>query len=196
MYAVIRAHKNFEDLGTFTLARGLREIHRKQQAKDERARQESGVDKGKQRADVDLEEGPHEEKARLLRHEQNSSVDLPRHTGSIETLPESSAPSADGPVPPSVPTSPTSAGISTPQVPSEKARGKMRAGRSLSGDMTGSLERLASAGVGRNGFVPTQEWVSVFLSMLLTLLMFLSFRLLRGNKGKPSSYCSSMQHNL
>lgn len=47
-----------------------------------------------------------------------------------------------------------------PSGPSEKARGKMRAGRSMSDDMTGSLERLAASGVGRNGFVPTQEWVS------------------------------------
>ena len=158
VYATVRAHKGFEDLGTFTLARGLREIRRKQQAKEERARQESGADKGKQRAGIDLEEGPHEEKARVLRNEQNNSVDLPSNTESNETLPETSEPSGDRPIPPSVPTSPTSA--TTPRVPSEKARGKMRAGRSLSGDMTGSLERLASAGVGRNGFVPTQEWVS------------------------------------
>ncbi|KAK7693228.1 hypothetical protein QCA50_002794 [Cerrena zonata] len=160
VYAIIRAHKSFEDLGTFTLAGGLREIRRKQQAKEERARQDSGVDKGKQRADADLEEGPHEEKARLLRNEQNNSIDLPRRTESIETLPEASEQSTGGPAPASVPTSPNSANIPSSREPSEKARGKMRAGRSLSSEMTGSLEQLASAGVGRNGFVPTQEWVT------------------------------------
>ena len=46
-----------------------------------------------------------------------------------------------------------------PLGPSEKARGKMRA-RAESEDLTGSLERLAASGVGRNGFVPTQEWVT------------------------------------
>ena len=48
---ILRAHKQFEDLGTFTLARGLREIRRAQAAKDDRSRQEGGVDKGKKRAE-------------------------------------------------------------------------------------------------------------------------------------------------
>ncbi len=38
---------------------------------------------------------------------------------------------------------------------SEKARGKMRERRSLSIDGVG----VPAASVGRNGFVPTQEWV-------------------------------------
>jgi hypothetical protein len=29
----------------------------------------------------------------------------------------------------------------------------------MSIDATDSLERIAAAGVGKNGFVPTQEWV-------------------------------------
>ncbi|CAL1704126.1 unnamed protein product [Somion occarium] len=166
VYAIIHSHKSFEDLGTFTLARGLREIRRIQQAKEERARQSTGtVDKGKQRAEGEQEQGPHEEKARLLRSEQSSSVDLPRQTDSIETLPDAAQASMreDGSPPASLPTSPTAASPPTPQahsVPSEKARGKMRAGRSISNDMTGSLEQLAAAGIGRNGFVPTQEWVT------------------------------------
>lgn len=156
---ILRAHKQFEDLGTFTLARGLREIRRAQAAKDDRSRQEGGVDKGKKRAD-DLEEA-HEEKARLLRRENDSSLDLPRANDSIEALPESisrkaiiSGTESAHPTPPMSPT------ISdTPPRKSEKARGKMRVGRSLSMELTGSLEQLAAAGVGRNGFVPTQEWV-------------------------------------
>ncbi len=167
VYGIIRAHKQFEDLGTFTLARGLREIRRVQQAKEERAKQGKGsIDKGKSRAPDEEEGDPASEKARLLR---NESLDLPRSAASTDTLPEGahvrpvdeesptrplmSPTAADSPGFPAVP-----AGSSAP---SEKARGKMRAaGRSLSGDMTGSLELLAAAGVGRNGFVPTQEWVS------------------------------------
>ncbi|KAI0747903.1 high-temperature-induced dauer-formation protein-domain-containing protein [Daedaleopsis nitida] len=167
VYGLIRAHKQFEDLGTFTLARGLREIRRREQAKEERANQ--ALDKGKRRA-RDIEEGdPASEKARLLRSE-TGSLDLPRNTDSTDTLPEAHARHADDEQAPTRPlmsptateapplATPSSAG---PTGVSEKARGKMRAaGRSLSGDMTGSLERLAAAGVGRNGFVPTQEWVS------------------------------------
>ncbi len=167
VHGVLRAHKQFEDLGTFTLARGLREIRRAQAAKDERSHQsDTGVDKGKNRAD-DLEEA-HEEKARLLRRENDSSLDRPRGTESAETLPESiSRNSSLGQeiVHPTPPMSPTVG--DTPPKPSEKARGKMRVGRSLSVEMTGSLEQLAAAGVGRNGFVPTQEWVWTHLSFIL-----------------------------
>lgn len=172
VHGILRAHKQFEDLGTFTLVRGLREIRRAQAAKDERARQADGnVDKGKSRADdADLEE-PHEEKARLLRRENDSSLDLPRGTESFETLPETISRQSVGPgignesVQPTPPMSPT-ASDAPPRVRiSEKARGKMRMGRSLSLEMTGSLEHLAAAGVGRNGFIPTQEWVSWSLNL-------------------------------
>ena len=169
VYSVVRAHKQFEDLGTFTLGRGLREIRRVRQAKEERARQQAsgGADDGKNRAPRDEEEGdPAAEKARLLSRE--ISLDLPRETESTDRLPEAAAARDEEPTtrPLMSPTSAETPGISTPPsgqdaAMSEKARGKMRAaGRSLSGDMTGSLERLASAGVGRNGFVPTQEWVA------------------------------------
>ena len=53
---------------------------------------------------------------------------------------------------------------------SEKARGKMRATesvtsltspRSASGELADDeLLRIADAGVGPNGYIPTQEWVS------------------------------------
>lgn len=45
---------------------------------------------------------------------------------------------------------------------SEKAKGKMRE-RSESGStlaLDGELQKLAMAGIGPNGYVPTQEWVS------------------------------------
>ncbi|KAI0078173.1 hypothetical protein K474DRAFT_1683933 [Panus rudis PR-1116 ss-1] len=156
VYGIIRSHKTFEDLGTFTLARGLREIRRAREAKEERTR--PSVDKGKQRADNDQHEDASVEKARLLRREGSNSVDLEQGNPSLDNIPDPVRRSDEGgPAPESVPTSPTSA--STP-MPSEKAMGKRRMGRSLSNEMTGSLERLALAGIGRNGFVPTQEWVT------------------------------------
>ncbi|KAI0831071.1 high-temperature-induced dauer-formation protein-domain-containing protein [Trametes gibbosa] len=167
VYAILHAHKQFEDLGTFTLARGLREIRRIQQLKEERAAQAQGrgsVDKGKRRA-RDIEEGaPHEEKARLLQRELGS-LDLAPSTEALQEG-QARAESRDEDLTSTRPLmSPTATEtqLSGPGgLPvSEKARGKMRAaGRSLSGDMTGSLERLAASGVGRNGFVPTQEWVA------------------------------------
>lgn len=59
-------------------------------------------------------------------------------------------------------TSPTSETVPLADAPgavSEKVRGKMKARRSMSVETTGSLERIAATGVGKNGFVPTQEWV-------------------------------------
>lgn len=167
VYEIIRVHKAFEDLGTFTLARGLREIRRVQEAK-ERARASDSPDK-KGKARIGPDEEPHEEKARLLRRETNGSVDLEAGVRSVESLPESQRRSAseDDATTTSPLMSPTladSPGLERPSArPSEKARGKMRAGRSLSDEMTGSLERIAAAGIGRNGFVPTQEWVRALL---------------------------------
>ena len=114
---------------------------------------------------IRLPEEPHEEKARLLRRETNGSVDLEAGVQSVESLPEAQSRSVSEDTTTSPLMSPTSAespGIIRPSArPSEKARGKMRAGRSMSmsNEMTGSLERIAAAGIGRNGFVPTQEWV-------------------------------------
>ena len=159
VYGILHAHKAFEDLGTFTLARGLREIRRIQQAKEERAKAgDANADKGKERANPQDEEQPHEEKARLLRNE--GSGDYPSNGGSTENVRANSEDEGAATMPLMSPTLSEHQPLGTREL-SEKARGKMRAaGRSLSGDMTGSLERLAAAGVGRNGFVPTQEWVS------------------------------------
>ena len=167
VYGIIRAHKQFEDLGTFTLARGLREIRRIQQAKEERALAAAGaLDKGKHRATDEEQGDPASEKARLLSREAAESLELAR--SSEIDLAAADAPHAQEEEEQSSTRplmSPTASGFGSPADGpvgmSEKARGKMRAaGRSLSGDMTGSLERLAAAGVGRNGFVPTQEWVA------------------------------------
>lgn len=170
MYGILHAHKTFEDLGTFTLVRGLREIRRIQQAKEERARTAGGaVDKGKNKAIDQEEEQPQDEKARLLRSESNSSADL--HSQSDPTEDPAEAPQSSSEEDPATirplmsPTATEHPGFNRSRSePSEKARGKMRAaGRSLSLDVSGSLESVAATAVGRNGFVPTQEWVRLFI---------------------------------
>ncbi|EMD38619.1 hypothetical protein CERSUDRAFT_113798 [Gelatoporia subvermispora B] len=164
VYGILHAHKAFEDLGTLTLARGLREIRRIQQAKEERARGNDPTNKGKSRAQDDDE--PHNEKAQLLRSENSSTTEVGRTSVSEEepTIPRTASSTDEEAstirplMSPTISEYPPNTGRAGG--PSEKARGKMRAGRSLSGDMTGSLERIATAGLGRNGFVPTQEWVT------------------------------------
>ena len=65
-------------------------------------------------------------------------------------------PTARASTPPVLDTVPSADG---PSAISEKARGKMKEPRSASMD---SLDRVAATGIGRNGFVPTQEWVSLY----------------------------------
>ena len=152
IYGILTAHKTFEDLGTFTLSRGLREIKRVQLAKEELTRKNEGKSKDRSLTDeTGEEEEPSDEKARLLESEQDGENDLAaleEGTRQPETLdrarsPEENLPSMAGPA----------------STISEKVRGKRRAQRSTSMDAQGSLERIAAAGVGKNGFVPTQEWV-------------------------------------
>ncbi|KAF4576865.1 hypothetical protein EYR36_000537 [Pleurotus pulmonarius] len=140
IYNILNSHKVFEDLGTFTLARGLREIKRARIAKEEATRKD-GNQKSKMRAS-DIEEGdPHSEKVRLMELEErrtNSTEQLPeaQRTDSTDALPLNGTPASSI---------------------SEKARGKMKERRSVSLD---NIDPAAAAAVGRNGFVPTQEWVT------------------------------------
>jgi hypothetical protein len=158
IYGILTAHKTFEDLGTFTLSRGLREIKRVQLAKEELARKNEGKSKDKSPAnETGEEEQPSDEKARLLESEQGGENDLATLEEGIrqpETRDEVRNPEENSP------TSEEQPSVAGPAFAvSEKAKGKMRAQRSMSIDATGSLERIAAAGVGKNGFVPTQEWV-------------------------------------
>ncbi|KAF9792467.1 high-temperature-induced dauer-formation protein-domain-containing protein [Thelephora terrestris] len=161
VYGVLRARKTFEDLGTFTLARGLREIRRVQLAKEEQARK--GGTKGKDRALDDLESGeePSTEKARLLESEASSRRES-AETSLDPPLPSRDSPqrgpSTDDEAP--IPLVSPTAGSTPESALSEKARGKLRERSSMSIEMTRSLERVALAGIGRNRFVPTQEWVT------------------------------------
>lgn len=154
IYGILSSHKIFEDLGTFTLARGLREIKRVQLAKEEQAKKLGNDPNGKSKSSVDEAESetPGAEKARLLESEtRNNSIDepvplvggTPRQSDEIVTR-SFMSPSSDAVLSPI----------------SEKARGKMKERRSSSIDTNSSLERIAAAGIGRNGFIPTQEWVT------------------------------------
>jgi len=185
IYGVLTAHKTFEDLGTFTLSRGLREIKRVQLAKEEQARTAEGRLKGKDHE----EEEPSVEKARFLESEHAEEANL-------ETLEEGRLSGNQG-GPHSLQDDSTtqslaSATFETPpfagsaSAVSEKARGKMRAQRSTSMDTTGSLERIAAVGVGKNGFVPTQEWVRYpdGQGLCIWRLINCSHRSHLGNKGE------------
>ncbi|KIJ69506.1 hypothetical protein HYDPIDRAFT_106142 [Hydnomerulius pinastri MD-312] len=163
LYAIISAHKTFQELGTFTLARGLREIKRVELAKEEQARQSERTRKERGRREDDLEAGDaHEEKARLLRNESDTALAGGRDAEPSHVSNDASSEDENNGEGPTVtrplmsPTSESPPNSST----SEKARGKMRERRSLSLDTNNSVERLASAGIGKNGFVPTQEWVT------------------------------------
>ncbi|KAG2146949.1 high-temperature-induced dauer-formation protein-domain-containing protein [Suillus bovinus] len=162
LYAIITAQKTFEELGTFTLARGLREIQRVQRIKEEQASQAERDRKNGSQQDRVSVESAHQEKLRLLKNESDpaftiestsfSGEDLEAGLGGheqTETRPLTSPPSENSPT----------TSTSTITAASEKARGKMKARRSLSTD-TVNGDRMAAAGVGRNGFLPTQEWVT------------------------------------
>ncbi|KAH7889801.1 high-temperature-induced dauer-formation protein-domain-containing protein [Phlebopus sp. FC_14] len=164
LYAIITSHKTFQELGTFTLARGLREIRRAELAKEDQDRREERDTKENSLKEMDLEAGdPEAEKARLLRNDSDPALRADADAQSSRPSNHTSVEEGNGgdgstitqSVASSTPGSPTS---STPT--SEKARGKMRERNSLSLDATRTAERVASSGAGRNGFVPTQQWVS------------------------------------
>lgn len=139
-------------------------------AKEEQARKTEGNLKSRSTGEEPgAAEDPQDEKARLLESESGGFVDLESGRISAENVLESpprTDTSEDGQGISSLQllTSPTAEGLpaaGAPSAISEKARGKMKQRRSLSLDTTSSLDRIAAAGVGRNGFVPTQEWVRI-----------------------------------
>jgi hypothetical protein len=158
----LQSRKIFEDLGTFTLAGGLREVKRAQLAKEERARKLANSDSKGKTPVHDIEMGdPGAEKARLLESEGAALRESQEREQNSGGSPHGSQ--ADEPLTRSL-MSPTSelgpSGLDSS--PSEKARGKMRERRSLSIDAINQLDRVPLT-IGRNGFVPTQEWVRLSL---------------------------------
>jgi hypothetical protein len=104
-------------------------------------------------------ESAHQEKLRLLKNESDPAftIALDIESASFSGGDLEAGLGGHEQTDPSENTPTTSTGTTT--AASEKARGKMKARRSLSSD-TINGERLAAAGVGRNGFLPTQEWVT------------------------------------
>jgi len=157
VYGILTAHKSFEDLGTFTLARALKRV---QLAKEEQARKVEANPKSKN-TDAPGEEEPHVEKARLLESESSSA--LRRSMESVDEnlwRSEGQEPRIEHEFLMTQPLMSPSGEIIPITAISEKVRGKMKARRSISLDTTANLDRVAAMGVGRNGFVPTQEWVT------------------------------------
>ena len=170
IYALLRTHRTFEDLGTFTLARGLRDVRRIQRSTEE----QSQDTKGKNRAMEEDYDQAHEEKQRML--EREIALGISSNEQSADSLTEVRVIPRDHPqqepaghaeeTPPSHPlTSPTieqAVHSAFPTAVSEKARGKMPERRSGSSDTDNSLDRATATAVGWNGFVPTQEWARTF----------------------------------
>lgn len=198
IYAILRSHLQFEELGTFTLAKGLEEVRRVQQLKEEHdAKRHSGSTAANPKSPTT---NASREKVGLLhgqaggRGDPEEIFDADHESVSTPSLGLTGL-TLEG----AALRSPTPGSAGTPESPrtdapqldsaqlaaglSEKARGKMRERESLSDDvgpgvarLDPELERIAAAGVGRNGFVPTQEWVRLFLSFFSCGHFLLSFR--------------------
>jgi High-temperature-induced dauer-formation protein len=162
IYALLRAHRTFEDLGTFTLARGLRDVRRIEEQID------AHDTKGKSRAAEEEYDQPHQEKQRLL--ERENALGISSRGQSVDSLtevrvipreqePEGHAEEIPSTQPLMSPSVEQAMFSGLPTAVSEKARGKMPERRSTSLDTDSSLDRATATAVGWNGFVPTQEWV-------------------------------------
>jgi hypothetical protein len=193
VYTALQSHKAFEDLGTFTLAKGLREIKRIRELKEERAAAAKNAKstKGKAPASATAGGGTAEEvrrgeKVGLMERERERET--PRQ--SAEERRKSDATEDDSAslnstngganTPGATPSTPTTGGAG------RNAKGKMRE-TSLTLELDAELDGVAAAGVGRNGFVPTQEWVSrlFFLGWVRSLILIRRCRSRPGSKGKP-----------
>ena len=183
IYGILSSHKKFEDLGTFTLAKGLREVRQAQLAREEQARRLDSHDEASGDAP-----NASREKARLSENDSlndiatptRSEVGTPRSAArddQVEVTTRSTTPSTTG----------ATSQHNDEHSLTEKARGKMKERCSSSLDMSPDLERLAAAGIGRNGFVPTQEWVSNFEHLPAVHTMIYSTRSHLGNRGNVIS---------
>ena len=159
VYGILTSHKAFEELGTFTLSRGLREIKRVQLAKEEQIRKAEGNQKAGAVGIVTDNEESQDEKAKILDSENSDP-----HGQSAEDLNINSDEPGGGRIgdrstptiaqPPDIP---PAASSTLPSI-SLKVRGKMKERRSLSIETSSGLDRVGTS-FGKNGFVPTQEWV-------------------------------------
>ncbi|CAE6422281.1 unnamed protein product [Rhizoctonia solani] len=137
IYALLRARNVIEGLGVFTLRGAVREVRRREEAA-------KGSNKGKGKL-VPGTENPDlsKEKRDLIERERGNFMPTPEEL-------ESGLAGDDDPI--------------APIAMSEKARGKLREDVSLSRtesiDLSAEEELAAAISLGKNGFIPTQEWVS------------------------------------
>ncbi|WVQ77248.1 hypothetical protein IAR50_006931 [Cryptococcus sp. DSM 104548] len=190
IYAILRSHQDFQTLATFTLMSGLRDIQRRKAlraAAAEKAAKKAPANTTLFSAD-DADAQTQAEKSALL-GDNGQELDEADAQASLSAL-NRSLPGVDGSGPGSEAISDSLQGPyanypppPTSQAMSEKARGKMRATESTSSlaiinasSAAGSapvgeggevvdeadeeLLKVALAGVGPNGYVPTQEWVT------------------------------------
>ncbi|KAK8864156.1 hypothetical protein IAR55_001402 [Kwoniella newhampshirensis] len=186
VYAVLRSHQDFQTLATFTLVSGLRDIQRRKALRA--AVLDKSSNPGIHRTNSELEMLA--EKAALLGHADHdaeaetdtSSQPPPRRplsppaeddaASAVQALPTSGDMNlSSDPLAVSIGNNLPPPPISVQTQPlSEKARGKMRATESTTSLTSPASEgpeipdeeliKVAQAGVGPNGYVPTQEWVS------------------------------------
>jgi hypothetical protein len=163
LYGILTAHKTFQELGTFTLAQALREIKRTELAREEQAAQLERNRKGLGHQEDDLERGDlHAEKVRLLQ-QQDGTLDREAESSHDSNMEGEEESTVSCPIV-------LQSSESTPGTPTtEKARGKMRERRPHSLDENSNADGAVSTGIGRNGFVPTQEWVSLLVVTQLAL---------------------------
>ncbi len=187
VYSILRSHQDFQALATFTLASGLQEVQRRLLARAMAAgttqKHTSGQEdltiaytvttaavKSPEKSDDRLWDTnlPAEKAALLLRHEEDKEevdISTPSSLGSLRP------PRGLTTAPLHTPGEAEEDPLATPQVnadrqkaapKSEKAKGKMRERTESVSTITANpeLERLAAAGIGPSGYVPTQEWVS------------------------------------
>lgn len=142
IYAILCAHADFQRLATFTLTSGLREIQRRNALRDQRP-------------------SPHLHDPNMP-EKTNDLLDLrPANTSDTGAATSPLCTPGEAEEDP-LATAEANADRSRRAPMSEKARGKMRERSDSESDpaLDVELQRLAMAGIGPNGFVPTQEWVS------------------------------------
>ncbi|RUP45654.1 high-temperature-induced dauer-formation protein-domain-containing protein [Jimgerdemannia flammicorona] len=192
IYAVIRSHGKFEDLHNFTLAKGLAEVERLRLAKEEKRRlAQLAAEQLKIQATGDAaEDGA--ARSLLSHAESSGDGNLAAASAAESLDEKTALARADdnddqhaGPLSPNIVTSPTYLEAGRPQEDlgplSEKARGKLPenapartfSSSSLNSNGTTDVRRRSTSSllvpphqgvvaVGKNGFVPTEDWVATW----------------------------------
>jgi hypothetical protein len=152
LYEMLCAHRSFEMLPTFTLSRAIHAILRTHSMQEHKLLPTAVDAKGKAR--ISFEGEVHDDQSKRMRPPSSGlgshlgrmhiPDDLPR-TDELTRVPGNASGEYDS-------------GNSNPS--SEKTRGKSR--ELLSESFIADDEAIKAAGLGRNGFLPTEDWVSLY----------------------------------